>query len=307
MNIQENILLRNYTTFRIGGPARYFVVVQTSEEAQDALRWAQKNNIAYFILGGGSNLLFPDAGFDGLVIKVQINSFSVSDSIVSVGASVLLSELIDKTISLGLTALEFVAGIPGEVGGAVRGNAGTYGISIGDIIRDIVVIDHATFEMRSFTRDQCGFAYRHSIFKEQKNIIVSASLQLQRGDVDESKRIIAERIQTRHENHPLEPSAGCIFKNVELSKVDQSDLQRRGIDMAPFQKYQKIPTGYLIEKLELKGKTVGGAAISARHGNYIINTGTATFEDVIILISLIKQQVRDAYGIQLEEEAHIIG
>jgi UDP-N-acetylmuramate dehydrogenase len=127
-----------------------------------------------------------------------------------------------------------------------------------------------------------------------------------RGDVTASRATIDERLHIRHANHPHEPSAGCVFKNVEFEKVDLADLAKRGIDITKFEKFKKIPTGYLIEQLGLKGKTIGGAMISPQHANYIVNTGTATFEDVIMLISYIKQQVRDAYGIQLEEEAHIV-
>ncbi len=306
ITIQENIPLRDYTTFRIGGPARYFVITRNVAEVQEALKWAKDGNKNYFVLGGGTNLVFPDAGFDGLVIKMSLDSFASKEDSITVGASVLLAQLIEKTLALGFVGLEFAAGIPGEVGGAIRGNAGTYGVNIGDIVKEVSVIDHETLKLRTMRSDACAFAYRHSIFKEWHAIIVSATIELQKGDVHASKKIIDERIQTRHEQHPVEPSAGCIFKNVEFSKVDQEDLKGRGIDLEPFQKYQKIPTGYLIERLGLKGKGIGGAAISSRHANYIINTGNATFEDVVMLISYIKQQVRDAYGIQLEEEAHII-
>ncbi len=306
MNIQEHVSLKEYTTFRIGGPARYFCIAQSSHDVIEALRWAQEKKISTFILGGGSNLLFSDDGFNGLVIKLQINFFEVNATMVTVGASVVLAELIEKTLAAGLTGLEFAAGIPGEVGGAIRGNAGTYGVSMGDCIDEVLVVNRSTLQEERIKAAECGFAYRHSSFKENGDIIISAKMRLSQGDVSASKKIIDERIQVRHENHPLEPSAGCVFKNIEFSKIDENDLAKRGVDLEQFRKYQKIPTGFLVEQLGLKGKMIGGAAISARHGNYIINNGTATFEDVIILISLIKQQVRDAFGIQLEEEIHVI-
>lgn len=306
IQIQERVPLRDFTTFRIGGPARYFTTVKNAMDVQEALRWAQERTVPIFILGGGSNLLFSDTGFDGLVIKTHIDHLDMHGDEVTVGSSVALAELIQRTLAAGLTGLEFAAGIPGEVGGAIRGNAGTYGVSIGDVIAGVTVVDMTSMASRTYLTAECDFSYRHSVFKLRNDVIIEARLTLQHGDVEASRKLIDERIQTRHENHPLEPSAGCIFKNVELAKVDRTDLRNRGIELTQFEKYQKIPTGYLIEQLGLKGKRIGGAAISNRHANYIINTGSATFEDVITLVSLIKQQVRDSYGIQLEEEAHIV-
>lgn len=307
MTIQENISLRNLCTFRVGGPARYFSVVHTAEELRDVLLWIKDKEVPYFILGGGSNVLFPDTGFAGLVIKPEFHELAIQDTQVSVGASVTLEKLIQETLVHGLVGMEFAAGIPGSVGGAVRGNAGTYGVGMSDVLTSARVVHERDFSIRDLTNAECGFSYRHSIFKKHTHIITMVAITLKKGDVTASKKIIDDRITIRHQNHPLEPSAGCIFKNVEFAKVNIAALESKGLSVEKFRVYQKIPAGYLIDELGLKGRTIGGAQISSRHANYIINTGSARFEDVIMLISLIKQQVRDRYGIQLEEEVQVVG
>jgi len=150
------------------------------------------------------------------------------------------------------------------------------------------------------------FAYRHSIFKTKPYIILEAQLELKTGDVQAVQQLIRERLQHRQANHPTQPSAGCIFKNVSFEEVDIDDLAKRGVEIEKFSKSKQIPSGYLIEKVGLKGKQIGGAQVSEQHANYIINTGNATAEDVIMLISLIKQQIRDKYGVQLIEEVQFI-
>jgi len=306
MNLQENIVLRDHSTFRLGGPARFFVAAHTTEDLRQALLWARKKKSTYFILGGGSNLLFSDKGFNGLVIKPQLLQLSFNGTGVTVGATVALSELISRTLDRKLTGLEFAAGIPGTVGGAIRGNAGTYGVSMSDVLTSITYLDEATFNAVTLSAAQCGFAYRHSMFKLHTHSIVEAHLTLKSGAIEASRKIITDRIALRHQSHPLEPSAGCIFKNVEFDRVDLKKLATKDIDLSRFEQYRKIPSGYLIERLGLKGKRIGGAMISPKHANYIINVGSATSEDVVTMVSFIKQQVRDAYGIQLEEEVQIV-
>lgn len=306
MTIQENIPLNRYTTFGIGGPARYFAEVSTDTDAIEAIRWATSKNIRIFVLGGGSNLLMPDKGFDGLVLKPSFYEISIDATSVNAGSSILLSDLIDKTLAHGLTGMEFAAGIPGTLGGAIRGNAGTYGVGMSDVLTEVCFIDESTLSNVVVPASECGFSYRHSKFKEHTHVITQATLTLSFGDIEASRKIIDEQLTVRHTNHPAEPSAGCVFKNIEFSKAPLDTLAQKGISLAKFEAFQKIPSGYLIEQLGLKGKTIGGAKISERHANYIVNTGSATSEDVVTLISYIKQQVRDEYGVQLQEEIHIV-
>ena len=305
MDIQKNISLAQYTTFKIGGPAENFVIVKSIKEVQEAISFAKENNLEIFILGGGSNLLISDHGIKGLVIKLDLQNIEFSNTQVIVGAGVSLAFLASQALDQGLIGLEFTAGIPGTVGGAVRGNAGTFGQGMNVVVVGVKYLDE-NFKYQEMTNKQAGFAYRHSIFKEKPYIILETSLGLQMGDVATAKKLMAERLTARRTNHPNQASAGCIFKNIDFSTVDIDDLSKRGIEIDKFTKHQKIPAGYLIEKVGLKGKIIGGAQVSEKHANYIINVDQASAEDVIMLTSLIKQQVRGKYGIQLVEEVQFI-
>ncbi|MFA6252660.1 MAG: UDP-N-acetylmuramate dehydrogenase [Patescibacteria group bacterium] len=306
MEIKQNILLKDYTTFKIGGPADYFCLAKSQEDVQEAIDFAKEKNLAILVLGGGSNLLITDAGFRGLVIKLDLQKLEYHDDEVIVGAGVLVAYLLNKSLEQGLTGLEFTAGIPGTVGGAIRGNAGTYGLAMSNVIETITYFDE-NYQVKVCQAEECHFAYRHSIFKEIKAIIIEAKLKLEKGDLGEAQKLVAERLKYRQDTQPNEPSAGCIFKNVEFKTVDIEDLKKRGLDTDQFAKHQKIPTAYIIERAGLKGHTIGGVKVSEKHANYIINTNKATAEQVIMLISFIKQQIRDKYGIQLQEEVQFIG
>ncbi|MDQ5970594.1 MAG: UDP-N-acetylmuramate dehydrogenase, partial [Patescibacteria group bacterium] len=162
------------------------------------------------------------------------------------------------------------------------------------------------YELKTCQPNDCHFTYRHSIFKEIKAIIIEAKLKLAQGDISAARQLVTDRLKYRQKTQPNEPSAGCIFKNIEFKEVDIEDLKQRGLDIEQFAKHQKIPTSYLIEQAGLKGYSMGGVQVSQKHANYIINVDQATAEQVIMLISFIKQQVRDKYGIQLHEEVQFI-
>jgi len=306
MEIQKNVSLKGYTSFKIGGPAKYFVEVNNIEEVIETISWARKNNYKTLFIGGGSNMLISDKGFDGLAVRLNLQQLSFESNKVIAGAGIILAFLLNKTLENGLTGLEFAAGIPGTVGGAIRGNAGTYGLAMSDVVKKIKYLDLIHNELKEMSVADANFVYRHSIFKENKNLVLEVELVLERGDVEEARKLIKERLQHRHDTQPNEPSAGCIFKNISFDEVDLDDLRKRNIDVDKFANTKKIPAAYLIDKADLKGKTIGGAQISEKHGNYIINTGQATAEQVIMLISFIKQQIRDKYGVQLQEEVHIV-
>ena len=305
MKIQKNILLKDYTTFKIGGAAEFFAEVNNTIELQEVLQWAGDNNKQIFVLGGGSNLLVSDDGIKGLVIKLNLNDLEIEGNKVRVGSGVSLTYLLNETLENDLVGLDFVTGIPGTVGGAIRGNAGTYGQDMSRVVKTIKYIDDQ-YKVVEISADKAKFAYRHSMFKESKYIIVEAGLELKHGNVEEVRKLIKERLAYRHETQPHRPSAGCIFKNVKIEDVDIKDLEKRHLDLSRFANHKKIPVGYLIEEAGLKGHTIGDAQISEKHGNYIINKSNATAEQVIMLISFIKQQIRDKYGIQLIEEVQII-
>lgn len=305
MKIEKNKSLKGYTTFKIGGPAEYFAEVKTAQEVQEALQWAKENKQSVKILGGGSNMLIADAGLKGLVIKLSLDKLEFNNVKVIVGPGVRLAYLLNKALENGLTGLEFAAGIPGTVGGAIRGNAGTYGLAMDSVVRKIKYTDEYG-ELKEINGSQAKFAYRHSIFKENFWIIVEAELELAKGDIQAARALVNERLKYRQDTQPNLPSAGCIFKNILFEEVDLKKLAEKKIDIDKFSKFKKIPAAHLIERAGLKGHAIGGAQVSDVHANYIVNNGGATAEEVIMLISFIKQQVRDKYGVQLQEEVQLL-
>ena len=333
VKIQENILLSKYTSFKIGGPAKYFCVVENVDEIQKALEFTKKNNLNIFILGGGSNLLISDNGFDGLVIRIMNQELRIKNNEVFIGSGLSLAKLVSESVKKNLTRLEWVAGIPGTVGGAIANNAGAFGKCMEDVVKEVEVLKFSSsdkvcserepnkenWEIKKFTNKQCQFSYRSSIFKKDKKyIILDAVLKLEKGDQEKSKKIttasslekrVGEILRSRKEKQPLEhPSAGSVFKNPVVNDQHLDKLKKEFPELNKIVKNNTIPAGWMIEQIEgLKGKKIGGAMISEKHCNFIVNTGNAKAEDVIILISLIKQKVRSHFGIQLKEEIEYVG
>lgn len=305
--LRENEPLKNHTTFKIGGPAKYFAEVNQTEVLKMLLIEAKANNIAWTMIGGGSNILASDAGFNGLVIKIIPGEMTIEDNVVKVWAGNYLAVLLQSTLTAGLTGMEFAAGIPGTVGGAVKGNAGTYGEDMSKVLVEVNFLDE-NFEEKTCLKNDCGFSYRHSAFKEHLQwLITSVVLKLERGDLEASRKLIMERLQKRT-CQPPEPSAGCIFKNIEWTDEIGEKLAKLGWELKPeFKTHGKIPTAWVIENLDLKGMTMGRAKISEKHANYLVNTGEATADEVMQLISLVKQKARDEAGIQLHEEVRYLG
>ncbi len=327
IEIKENVPLKNYTTFRIGGPARFLVAVKSEEELIEALNYAKGNNLPFFILGGGSNLLVSDRGFDGLVIKNKLLAFSfqLSACTIEAGAGVPLALAVNKSVENNLTGLEWAAGIPGTVGGAVRGNAGAFGGSMGDIVEKVKVLEISNdqflipnqisnpksqipnkLQIKNYKLQDCQFGYRTSIFKQNKNLIIlSATIKLKSGNKEESQKKIKEIIAKRIAKQPKAASAGSYFLNPVVT--DQKLLEEFEHDRGIKCKDDKLPAGWLIDQAGLRGKKIGGAMVSEEHTNFIVNTGAATAEDVIMLVSVIKQQVRDKFRVELIEETQYLG
>jgi len=307
INIQENILLAKYTTFRIGGPAKYFVEASSKAELMKALEYAKKNNLEFFVMGGGSNLLVSDKGFNGLAIKIKLNDIKIEEEKMEIGAGVFLAKVVRDSIEAGLAGMEWASGIPGTLGGAIRGNAGAYGGETKDVLESVRVLDTENMETKIYTKSECNFRYRHSMFKDNsKLIIVSAVLKLQKGNKEEIQKKMQEIISERIKKLPQgAPSAGSFFinpivQNENLIKEFEEEKNAKSKD-------GKLPAGWLIEKTDLKGKKIGGAIVNETQANYILNTGNATAEDVIILSSFVKQQVRDKFGVELKEEVQFVG
>lgn len=309
IGVQENIQLAPYTTFKIGGNARYFYITKTSLEIKKAIQVANELKLPYYILGNGSNILVSDGGFDGLVIRIMNRGLEIADQNICVESGVALSKLVMDSINGGLTGLEWLIGIPGTVGGAIYGNAGAYGHSLGEAVKIVKVFNPGSLKEEILSGNECGFSYRHSAFKENKYIILSAILELKKGDRPESEKKIKEYILNRQGKHPIGPSAGSVFKNPLISENQKvfEKLVKQYPELEKFKSAGKIPAGWLIEEYGLLGKKIGGAMVSKEHGNFIINTGSATALDVVTLISLIKQKVRVNFNIQLEEEIQYVG
>lgn len=288
INIQQSIPLAPYTTLKIGGPADYFVTVKSQNELVEALNWAKEKNLPYFILGNGSNVLVSDQGFRGLVMKLLITNYQLlKNNILTAGAGASMSTLAKLTAKAGLTGLEFGIGIPGTVGGAIWGNAGAFGQEIKDVLTAVKILMPKTDEVvHTMNNMACEFGYRTSIFKKYKDwVIIEALFELAKSNKKECEKKIKQILKDKKNNQPMgEKSAGSIFKN---------------------------PPGYkaweLICEAEMKGFKIGGAKVSDKHANFIINTGKATAKHIIMLIAMIKQRVRDKFGIQLQEEIQYIG
>lgn len=304
--VEANVLLKDYTTFKIGGPAKYFYVAKTKEDVINAVAITKELQLPLFVLGGGSNVLISDEGFNGLVIKIELNYIKIEGDIVIAGSGLPLPTLVNAASENNLSGFEWAAGIPGAtVGGAIVGNAGAFGGDMASMTESVVVLKNSKeLQLRG---DECGFGYRQSIFKNNQDIILEARLKFKPSEKKQIKQTIDECLKRRRQAQDYNGgSVGSIFKNTEVAK-DDANLFIKYSELQPFANSGKIPAGKLIEMCELKGKQIGGAQISEKHANFIINTGNATAEDVIMLISFIKQQVRMKFGVQLREEMRLVG
>ncbi len=322
MKFKENIPLKNFTTFKIGGPARYFCIAKNQKEIIDAIKKAKDFDLPFFILAGGSNILVSDKGYKGLVINFQfsLNSetitksettdlcFNFQKNKIIAGAGTKLRELVNASVNRGLTGLEWAVGIPGTIGGAVYGNIGAFGSIMGDNVENVKVLNIKNLKIGTLSNKECKFSNKDSVFKQNKNfIILSILLKLKKGEKEEISQKIKRFSIYRKKNHPLDfPSAGCIFKNYN-KKIINKKLLKKYPELIEFNKGSRIPTSYLIDKCGLKGKKIGKAQISEKHANFIINLGRAKSEDVIKLIKTIKQKVKNKFGIKLEEEIQYFG
>ncbi len=308
-NAEENVSLAKYTTFRIGGPAKYFYTAKNAEEIKRAVEVAKELKLAYYILGAGSNILVSDQGFDGLAIRIKNQEIIIKDNEISSGAGAMLANLVGEAVNASLSGLEWMAGIPGTVGGAIYGNIGAFGGSIGEKIEKVEVLDPDGLTLKWMGREECEFAYRDSIFKRSEYIILSAALKLEKGDSQGIRSLIKEYIKKRGHHPAGFPSAGSVFKNIVIAENQKvfDSLCKKFPELDKFKTSGKIPTGWFVEELGLRGKKIGGAMIAKEHGNFILNTGNAKATDVVVLTSLIKQKVRVNFGLQLEEEIQYVG
>ncbi|MCI5052216.1 MAG: UDP-N-acetylmuramate dehydrogenase [Simkaniaceae bacterium] len=277
MLVKENEPLARYTTFGIGGAARYFVAVRNSDEALEALSYGKEMPI--HILGKGSNTLFDDRGFPGLVILNQILHKKLDGNLLTVGSGYNFSQLGAQMSRAGMSGLEFASGIPATVGGAVFMNAGAGGKEVCDVIEEVTFVDES---VHLFSRDELNFSYRHSPFHELKGMITEARFRLTPSAEAKitQKKILDYRLATQPYG---DKTAGCCFRNPEGESASR-----------------------LIDQCGLKGVTVGGAQVSEKHANFIVNKNGATAKDVLGLMDAVKTRVYEETGITLKEEVRYI-
>lgn len=310
MELQKDISLAPYTNYKIGGPAKYFAAVGTLEELQGALKKARELNEPVFILAGGNNLLISDKGFNGVVIHPELCRLEASaQGVVTVGASVLVKDFLDFCIEKNLSGWEWAGGLPSTMGGAIWGNAGAFGGETKDKILEVSSIEVLSGKKVVRGKNECQFDYRSSIFKTtvRGEVIVEAQFQLAPGDPLKIRAMVEEKKQYRVVKQPLEyPNCGSVFKNVPIEKIPGQVLAqfKEKIKNDPF---PVLPTAVLTAAAGLKGYTVGGAMLSEKHSNFIVNTGSATAADVRAVMAHIAQTVKEKFAVELEPEVIMVG
>lgn len=285
--VREGVVLRDFSNFRIGGPADYFFEAASAGDLKAATLAARKHSIPCYVIGGGFNLLFDDAGFRGLIIRNSVKGISLAASgpVLTAFSGTSLDDMVAFATACGLSGFEFLAGIPGTVGGAVFGNAGAFGRSIGEYLEDALLLDREGREFRA-QREYFSFGYRHSGLKKKHDIILSLQFRLEARDKDEIKARIEENLAARAQKHPPKETAyaGSYFKN---------PVRPDGT---------KVAAGYLLEQIGARDLRVGGAAVYPGHSNFLINRGNAAARDVLALAGKLKARVKERFGIELEEE-----
>jgi UDP-N-acetylmuramate dehydrogenase len=279
----QNEPLSRHTSLRIGGNARFFIRVYSRRALLRVLHIIKKKRMKYFVIGAGSNLLVTDRGFPGVVLRLDgiFKRVESRGNIFSCGGGSLIETFLKKTGTLGYGGAEFLVGIPGTIGGGIRGNAGAFGKSFADITERVTIVDKG---IREEDKDcgEIGFGYRSSKLKNGE-IIISANIRLRKKRRKDIVALMRTNLRHRLERQPLGYSAGSFFKNPPC-----------------------CPAGELIEACCLKGLRIGAAEVSMKHGNYIINRGGAHASDVLRLVSIIKKTVKKKTGVSLETEVRIL-
>lgn len=283
--IEDDVFLKDYTTYKVGGKPICIIYPEDVDSLKEVLEYIHENNIKYKILGNGSNVIFNNNSYDGIIIKLSnFNNLSIDGNRITVGAGYMLNKLALRLSRLGYAGLEFAAGIPGTVGGAVYMNAGAYKSDMGYIVTSVKLMT-PDFKIITMTNEELKFHYRDSFLQHNPGYIcLEATMYLPKGDPDEIMELINSRKARRIESQPLEyPSAGSVFRNPEG-------------DFA----------GRLIEEIGYKGKSIGDAQVSEKHANFIINKGNARGEDIKKLITEIRDKVKEKYNITLKVEQEFV-
>lgn len=279
--IKENVSLKDYTTFKIGGTCKYLIEVNNKNSLIKLIDYLKNNNLKYYILGNGSNVILDDNYFDGVIIKLnKLNKISINDNFVTAECGVKLGFLNNVCLQNGLVSLSFASLIPGEVGASIKGNAGCYNKELLNYVYSVEVLDN-NGNVKNILKSDIKYGYR---FTDIEGLILSATFILEKGDPILTLREMKENNDKRLISQPLDmPSVGSIFKNPE-----------------------NMSAGKLIDDLGLKGYHINDAYVSEKHANFIVNKGSASFDDVIKLIDYIIFKVKEKYGVTLEVEPKIV-
>jgi UDP-N-acetylmuramate dehydrogenase len=304
LTVSLDVPLARYTRFGIGGPADILAEAADDEAFVQGLAAARESALDHLVIGGGTNLIVSDDGFRGIVLRHLGARITSAGDRIMVDAGAVLQELVDYANERGLKGLETLAGIPGWVGAAIYGNAGAYGHSISERVRQVRFFDGR--RMRVFSNAECEFQYRESIFKRRKGwIIFSAELGMERGDACELKKISGEITAVRNEKFPVTMKcAGSIFKNLLLAELP---THTAAAVPASVVREGKVPAAYFLEQVEAKGMERGGIRVASYHANLVYNAGGGTARELCDLIDELKSRVRERFGIQLEEEVQYVG
>ena len=284
--VEKKYPMSSLTSFKVGGPCDYLVKPADWEEMKMVIATCYQFGIFYKVLGKGTNLLVKDGGVRGVIILMG-EPFAYwkleSDEMLTAGAALTLPQLSRAAQEQGLSGLEFASGIPGTLGGGLNMNAGAYGKSLGDLVDKVTYLTPKGV-FKELTSQEAGFAYRESCFLNQKGVILEALLKLNRDNTDNIKKRMEEIILKRRNRQPYLPSAGSVFRNPN-----------------------HMPAGRLIEEANGKGLQIGGARVSEKHANFIVNTGDAKAKDIISLIIKVKQMVKEHSGTELQLEVEVVG
>ncbi len=282
--IFQNEMMKKHTSFKIGGPADFFIIIESVEELKAVLKFAKELDIPVTCIGNGSNLLIKDNGIRGLTIKLDFKDLTINEDEIEAGAGVPIPVLARKAYENGLSGLEFASGIPGTLGGAIKINAGAYGGEFKDVVDFTTYLDN-NLQVHTVSNEDQNFSYRNSRFNNTDDIIISAKMKLKKENKDIIKAKMDELSAKRKDKQPINfPNAGSVFK-----------------------RKNEYIAAEVIDKCGLKGYNIGDAYISDLHAGFIVNKGNATAQDVIQLIEYIKNTVHEKYNINLELEIKVIG
>jgi UDP-N-acetylmuramate dehydrogenase len=305
----ENESMAKHTNYRIGGPARYYVVVSSSDELSRIVQLAEEKKIPWYAFGGGSNMIVSDKGYEGLMIQVANRNIELRGDEVVCEAGAMTAFVARQASEAGLAGFVWAVGVPGTIGGALFGNAGCYGGEMKDVVASVDAYRLSNRTRVTLSNTDCGFGYRESLFKHERYLILGCTLKLTHGDRDQLVAELNAINAKRRENQPLgESGAGCMFKNVEfLDEAELSKLKQKGDVPQAMLTAKRIGAGWLLDQAGLKGERIGQAQVSPTHANFIINLGGATSDEVAQLVSRCQTRVRDRFDLQLQTEIQFVG